>query len=154
MGVLKRGAMIGKDLLEDTPVPGDLCHHRVAPSKRDPVVGVKRFYHASAVSSTPDRPTLRYSQATRLSLSHEDFWNRKNAFSFFYVAGCCQAPFYTFLFPLLFSLRAILQRPTSSAQLLSNAHMSGYHSSPGSFPGLYLMRCFTRPRSSWRLPLT
>jgi hypothetical protein len=49
MGVLKRGPVIVKDLLEDTPVPGDVCHHRVAPSKRDQVVWVKRFYHASQI---------------------------------------------------------------------------------------------------------
>jgi hypothetical protein len=32
MGVLKRLPMIGKDLLEDTPVPRECCQHRIAPS--------------------------------------------------------------------------------------------------------------------------
>jgi hypothetical protein len=40
MGVLKRGPVIGKNLLEDTPVPRDVCHHRVAPSEGDQVVWV------------------------------------------------------------------------------------------------------------------
>src|SRR5687767_14225509 len=82
MGMLKHGPVIGKDLLEDTPVPQDVCHHQAAPSERDQVVWMKRFYHASAVSSTPDRPTLGYSQSPRLSLSHGDFWDRENAFSY------------------------------------------------------------------------
>src|SRR5712692_6889276 len=56
MGVLKRVPVIGKDLLEDTPVPRGLCHHRVAPSWGDDMLTVKRFYHASSASSTPHRP--------------------------------------------------------------------------------------------------
>ena len=82
MGMLKQAPVIGNDLLEDTPVPRDLCHHRVAPSKRDQVVWVKRFYHASAVSSTPNQPALGHPQATRLSLSNADFWESKNEKSY------------------------------------------------------------------------
>ena len=37
--------VIGKDLFEDTPIPGSLCHHRVAPSGGDQIVLVKRLYH-------------------------------------------------------------------------------------------------------------
>ena len=37
--------VIGKDLLEDTPVPGSLCQHRVAPSWGGQIVWVKRLYH-------------------------------------------------------------------------------------------------------------
>jgi hypothetical protein len=35
--------VIVKDLLEDTPVPGSLHHHRVAPSWGDQIVLVKRL---------------------------------------------------------------------------------------------------------------
>src|SRR5207253_10898414 len=48
--------MIGKDLLEDTPVPRGLYQHRLAPSWGHQLVAVKRLYHASAASSTPARP--------------------------------------------------------------------------------------------------
>jgi hypothetical protein len=37
--------VIGKDLFEDAPVPGGLCHHRVAPSWGDQIMVVKRLYH-------------------------------------------------------------------------------------------------------------
>src|SRR5713101_620006 len=58
MGALKRVPVIGKDLLEDTPVPRGLCHHRVAPSWGDDLLTVKRLYHASSASSTLHRPIL------------------------------------------------------------------------------------------------
>jgi hypothetical protein len=53
MGVLKRVPVLGKDLLEDTPVPRGLCHHRVSPNWGDDLFAVQRFYHASSASSTP-----------------------------------------------------------------------------------------------------
>ena len=43
MGALKRVPVIGKDLLEDTPVPRGLCHHRVAPSWGDKAISRKNF---------------------------------------------------------------------------------------------------------------
>jgi hypothetical protein len=45
MGVLKRVPVLGKDLLEDAPIPRGLYHHRVAPSWGVGMVAVKRFYH-------------------------------------------------------------------------------------------------------------
>src|SRR6185436_12553113 len=56
MGVGKRVPVIGKDPLEDTPVPRGLYQHRLAPSWGHQLVAVKRLYHASAASSTPARP--------------------------------------------------------------------------------------------------
>src|SRR5215470_15026836 len=53
MGVGKRVPVIGKELLEDTPVPRGLYQHRLAPSWGHQLVAVKRLYHASAASSTP-----------------------------------------------------------------------------------------------------
>src|SRR5262249_9418428 len=56
MGVGKRVPVLGKDPLEDTPVPRGLYQHRLAPSWGHQLVAVKRVYHASAASSTPSRP--------------------------------------------------------------------------------------------------
>src|SRR6266700_3176934 len=58
MGALKRVPVLGKDLLEDTPVPRGLWHHRGAPSWGDELLTVQRLYHASSASSTPHRPVL------------------------------------------------------------------------------------------------
>src|SRR5438270_3717974 len=58
MGALKRIPALGKDLLEDTPVPRGLWHHRGAPSWGDELLTVQRLYHASSASSTPHRPVL------------------------------------------------------------------------------------------------
>src|SRR5262245_7801996 len=59
IGAGKRGPVIGKDLLEDTPVPRGVDHHRVTPSGGDELVVMKRLYHASAASSTPPPPVPR-----------------------------------------------------------------------------------------------
>ncbi len=82
MGVLKRGPVIGKDLLEDTPVSGDVCHHRVAPSEGDQVVWVKRFYHDSSASSTPHRLSSGDPHPAHLALNHGHFWDQKNELSY------------------------------------------------------------------------
>src|SRR5213594_3728539 len=58
MGALKRVPALGKVLLEDTPVPRGLWHHRGAPSWGDELLTVQRLYHASSASSTPHRPVL------------------------------------------------------------------------------------------------
>src|SRR5262249_7664109 len=60
MGVGKRVPVIGKDLLEDPPVPSGVGHHRVTPSGGDALVVMKRLYHASAASSTPLPPVPRH----------------------------------------------------------------------------------------------
>src|SRR5262249_48983252 len=73
MGVLKRAPVLGKDLLEDIPVPRGLGHHGVAPSEGETIVAVKRLYHGSPASSTPDRPLLRHSHPPRAPWNHEDF---------------------------------------------------------------------------------
>src|SRR5882672_55409 len=70
MGVGKRVPVLGKDLLEDTPVPRGVGYHRVPPSGGDDLLMMKRLYHASAASSTPPPPLL--------SLSYADFGDRKN----------------------------------------------------------------------------
>src|SRR2546426_3211319 len=58
VGALKRVPVLGKDLLEDTPVPRGLWHHRGAPSWGDALLTVQRLSHASSASSTPHRPVL------------------------------------------------------------------------------------------------
>src|SRR5215470_16827343 len=60
MGMGKRLPVLGKALLEDTPVPRRLGHHRVTPSGGDDLVVMKRLYHASAASSTPPPPVPRH----------------------------------------------------------------------------------------------
>jgi hypothetical protein len=59
MGVGKRVPVIGKDLLEDTPVPRRGGHHRVTPSGNDDLLVMKRLSHASAASSTLPPPIPR-----------------------------------------------------------------------------------------------
>src|SRR5215475_3846244 len=77
MGVLKRVPVIGKDLLEDIPVPRGLGHHGGAPSEGDTIVAVKRLYHGSPASSTPHRPLVRHSHPPRSPWNHEDFRTAK-----------------------------------------------------------------------------
>src|SRR5262252_6879965 len=50
MGVGKRVPVLGKDLLEDTPVPRGVGHHRVPPRGGDEAVvsRVRRFVHPSS----------------------------------------------------------------------------------------------------------
>src|SRR6188474_3202925 len=64
--------VIGKDLLENTPVPGGLRHHRVAPSWGDQIGLVKRFYHDGAASSTPHRLSPGDPHSTCFSMSYGD----------------------------------------------------------------------------------
>src|SRR4051794_39232750 len=59
MGVGKRVPVIGKDLLEDTPVPRGVGHHRVTPRGGVDLLVMKRLYHASAASSPPPPPVPR-----------------------------------------------------------------------------------------------
>src|SRR5712691_2731030 len=73
MGVYKLVPVLGKDLLEDAPVPRGLCHHRVALSWGVDLVAVQRFYHASHAPSTPHRPSPGHPHPPRSSLSHGDF---------------------------------------------------------------------------------
>src|SRR6266568_7085730 len=82
MGVLKLVPVIGKDLLEDAPVPRGLCHHRVAPSWGVGMAAVKRFYHGSPASSTPHRSSPGHPHPPLLSLSDGDFRGLENAFSY------------------------------------------------------------------------
>ena len=77
MGTLKRVPVIGKDLLEDTPVPRGWWHHRSAPSQGHQIVAVKWLYHASAASSTPHRSLLRDSHPPRSPWNHRDFRTAK-----------------------------------------------------------------------------
>jgi hypothetical protein len=51
--MLQRLPVIGKDLLEDTPVQRRGCTHRLALSWGDTLVTVQRLYHALPASSTP-----------------------------------------------------------------------------------------------------
>src|SRR5919109_885866 len=59
MGVGERVPVLGKDLLEDTPIPRGVGHHRVPPSGGEDLLVMKRFYPASAVSSPPPLPVPR-----------------------------------------------------------------------------------------------
>src|SRR5713101_9072596 len=82
MGVLKRLPVIGKDLLEDTPVPRGCCNHRVAPSGGDTIVTVQRLYHGLPASSTPHQPVYGHPHLPRSSLINGSFRDWKNAFSY------------------------------------------------------------------------
>ena len=81
-GVLKRGPVLGKDLLEDTPVPRGLYHHRVAPRWGGSMVAVQRLYHVSSASSIPHQSSPGHPHLNRCSLSHRDFWDWENALSY------------------------------------------------------------------------
>jgi hypothetical protein len=59
-----------------------VCHHQVAPSERDQVVWMKRFYHHSPVSSTPHQSSHGDPHSSRLSLSYGDFREPENAISY------------------------------------------------------------------------
>ena len=82
MGVLKRVPVLGKDLLEDTPVPRGCCSHQVAPSWGDKIVAVKRFYHGLPASSTPHRPVHGHPHPPLSSLINGCFRDRENEFSY------------------------------------------------------------------------
>src|SRR6266446_9450532 len=82
MGVLKRLPVIGKDLLEDTPVSRGFGHHRVAPSWGDMIGTVKRLCHGLAASSTPHRPVHGYPHPPRSSLINGSFRDRENEKSY------------------------------------------------------------------------
>src|SRR5882672_661318 len=60
--------VVGKDLLEDVPVPRGCCHHRVAPSGGDRIVTMQRLYHTSLAQSTPSSAFL-WAAAKRACLS-------------------------------------------------------------------------------------
>src|SRR5437868_156051 len=96
MSVLERVPVIGKDLLEDTPVPKGLCHHWVAPSWGIGIVTVKRFYHASPAPSTPHRLSPGHSHPPHFPLSYWDF-RRLNKCKFLLCCRCCQALLRLFL---------------------------------------------------------
>src|SRR5713101_6677837 len=59
MGVGESVPVVGKDLLEDVPVPRGSCHHRVAPSGGDRIGTVQRLYHTSPAQSTPSSAFIR-----------------------------------------------------------------------------------------------
>src|SRR5712691_9725625 len=82
MGALNLVPVLGKNLLEDAPVPRGLCRHRVAPSWGVGMVAVKRFYHASPTSSTPHRPAPGHPHPSLSSLSNGSFQDRTNAISY------------------------------------------------------------------------
>ena len=91
MGVCKLVPVISKDLFEDTPVSDGWCHHRFAPHEGDQMVVVKRFDHDGAALSTPQQSAPGRPRLARSSLSHGDFWDRKNANSL-YVAAAVKPP--------------------------------------------------------------
>src|SRR5437762_9959831 len=59
MCVGKRVPVLGKERLEDIPVPKGAGYHRVPPSGGDDLLMLKRVYHASAASSIPPPPVPR-----------------------------------------------------------------------------------------------
>src|SRR5712691_11611972 len=52
MGVLKGLPVVGKDLLQDTPVPCGYCQHPRPPSQRVGIVAVPWLYHGTSALST------------------------------------------------------------------------------------------------------
>jgi hypothetical protein len=55
MGACKPVPVLGKDLLEDLPVPRGCCKHQGTPRWGVRMFGVQRFYRGSLASSTPHR---------------------------------------------------------------------------------------------------
>src|SRR5712691_579520 len=86
MGMGTLVPVIGKDLLEDVPIPRGFCHHQVAPSWGVGMVAVEQSSHASPAPSTPHRPSQRHPHPPLSSLSNGDFRDRTNAFSFYVAA--------------------------------------------------------------------
>ena len=82
MGMLKCVPMIGKNLLEDAPVPSGFGHHRVTPSWGVGKVAVQRLYHSLPASSTPYRPVSGPPHPPRSSLMNGSFQDQENAFSY------------------------------------------------------------------------
>src|SRR2546429_5373394 len=82
MGVGESIPVVGKDLLEDTPISRGFGHHRVAPSWGDMIVTVKRLYHGLAASSTPHRPVHGHPHPPRSSLINGSFRDRENEKSY------------------------------------------------------------------------
>jgi hypothetical protein len=82
MGALKRLPVVGKDLLEDIPVPRGCCNHQGTPSWGGRMFAVKRLYHGSPASSTPHRLLSGYPYPPLLFLRDGDFRDRENAFSY------------------------------------------------------------------------
>src|SRR5207302_9460743 len=80
--LLKRLPVIGKDLLEDIPVPRGCCNHQGAPSWGVHMFAVKRLYHGSPASSTPHQLLSGHPHPPLSSLSDGDFRERENAFSY------------------------------------------------------------------------
>src|SRR5712691_7295137 len=82
MGMGTLVPVIGKDPLEDVPIPRGFCHHQVAPSWGVGMVAVEQSSHASPAPSTPHRPSQRHPHPPLSSLSNGDFRDRTNAFSY------------------------------------------------------------------------
>ena len=67
MGLRKLFPVIGKDLLEDVPVPRGCCKHQGAPSWGVEMV-VQRLYHTSPAPSTPSAVCMGTSSSPSLPL--------------------------------------------------------------------------------------
>src|SRR5438105_13638090 len=82
MGALKRLPVVGKDLLENAPVPRGYCNHPVAPTGGNAIVTMKRLYHGLPASSTPPGPVDSHPHPPLSSLSNGSFRDRENEFSY------------------------------------------------------------------------
>src|SRR5215471_17139248 len=63
MGVGEAIPVVGKDLLEDVPVPRGCCKHQGAPSWGVEMVVVQRLYHTSPAQSTPSAVCMGHPQS-------------------------------------------------------------------------------------------
>ena len=74
MGVRKRFPGLGKDLLQDTPVPGGGCQHPRPPREGLGMVAGPGLYHGSSALSTPpqrSRGILPHSRSNCLQINHK-----------------------------------------------------------------------------------
>src|SRR6266403_4928599 len=55
MGVGESIPVVGKDLLEDVPVPCGCCQHKGPPRSERDKVAIPRLYHSSSALSIPPR---------------------------------------------------------------------------------------------------
>src|SRR5205807_3238377 len=81
MGVCEPVPVLGKDLLEDVPVPRGCCKHEGAPSESGQFAG-QRLYHVSSAPSTPHRSPAGHPQPPPASLHDNEFRDPKNAISY------------------------------------------------------------------------
>src|SRR6266702_2387002 len=74
MGVGESIPVVGKDLLEDVPVPCGCCQHEGPPSSESDKVAIPLLYHSSFALSIPPRCAREHPHPPHCPWCYEDFW--------------------------------------------------------------------------------